>query len=479
MIRRAVIDKNRIDILCTEVLGYEVQPFHLAMMRFQFLHPDNLQIAWRGSGKSTCLTVARCIFMLIIDRDLRILLASKNKSNCEGFLKEIKHHFENNEKLIRIFGEFYDSRRCPKWDTAEIEILGRKSPAKEASITCVSVESAVVSKHYHVAIDDDLIDEDNSRTKHTRERVRTWAYQTLDPTILPPEPGRRFVGEHHRHGTRYHFDDYYAHLINNELKAHHQIIPALNEKNQSAWPERFSPAWLLRKKLNSGAIIFGAQYLGNTDAMKGEIFQYDDCQQLGEDEWPDESALKIFVGVDLAVKAEEQNDSFAVVVVGVLGKVMCGREPDAVFVLDWYEGKLRFPQQRPKMLEFYDRYDPIGMGVEANAYQLAAIQDLEMARPGIRVTKLHTDKDKLSRAWKLSSLFEAKKVFFKKGVHGPLIDRLILFPNIGKDVFDALDHAVLTSKQKKRRSARDRQERREPGVIGARQIAPPRNLMRS
>jgi phage terminase large subunit-like protein len=461
-IRRLVIERDRIDILATEVLGYSVTPMHLAIMRWQFIHRDNLQLVFRGAGKSTVATITKTIHLLCKDRDLRILLASKTKGNAEGFLKEIKGQLEGNARLIEIFGAFYDPHRVTKWDNSEIEILGRKRASKEASVTTVGVDSAVVSKHYDVIISDDLVDEDNARTEYMREKVKKWYYQTLDPTLMPPDPSRAHVGEHHRLGTRYHFADLYGHLMENELKHRHQIIPALSPEGLSPWPERYPPAWFEEKKIRSGTIIFNAQYQCDTEAMKGEIFQYDHCKQLNEDEWPNEKELKIFTGVDLAIKAEEKNDQFAIVTIGCRGKVMAGIKSDfEIFVLDYYAAHLRFPQQTPRILSEYDRKDPIQLGVEANAYQLAQYQTLKEQRPHGRFLPIITDKDKISRAWKLAALFEAGRVHFKKGLHGPLIDQLVLFPSYQyKDLFDALDIAVETARRRG-----NRRERAEPGLM--------------
>jgi phage terminase large subunit-like protein len=462
MLRRLIVEKNRIDILATVILRYEIKPFHLKMLKFQFEHPDSLQLTFRGAGKSTVCTIVKAIHLLCKDRNIRILLASKNKTNAEGFLKEIKAHLEGNAKLIEVFGAFFDPAKVTKWDNTEIDVLGRTQVMKEASITCVGVESAVVSKHYDVIISDDLVDEDNARTKHMREKTKSFYYQTLDPTLMPPDPKRAHVGEHHRLGTRYHFDDLYGHFEANELKEHTNTIPALDAKGRSPWPEKYPPAWLQEKKRKSGTIIFNAQYQCDTEAMKGEIFQYDHCQQLDESEWPDERDLFIFGGVDLAIKAEEQNDKFAIAIIGVKGKPMTGKDPDAIYILDWYEDHVRFPQQRPKIIGAYDAWEPIRVGIEANGFQLASLQDLKEERPNIRAIPIYTDKDKITRAWKLAALFEAGKVFFKKGLHGPLIDRLILFPNVGKDIFDAIDLAVHASK--KRRKRRD-DDRKEPGLL--------------
>lgn len=813
-IRRAVIERNRIDILAGEVLGYTIKPMHLKMMRFQFEHRDSLQLAFRGGGKTTVLTVAKAVHYLIKNRDFRILLVSKTKGNAEAFLKEIKGHLENNQRLIEIFGPFYDPARVGKWDNTEIEVVGKQKATKEANITCVGVDSAVVSKHYDALLCDDMVDDSNARTHYMREGVRVFYYQTLLPTLEPPDNSVPHRGENHKHGTRYHFADTYGHLIANELKDHHQIIPALDEKGRSPWPEKYPPEWFEEKRRQMGTILFNChaddtefltdagwrlfdavpkgaalmtlslasgqlelqqptariaqpfegrmlhlknrgvdavvtpdhrmvarpgalrhldkpwsvvpavglrdvvassstrvlmpcggswrgneephflipfgdpkrkshidhgeilvdmdtflrflgffvsegstsdesnrgaimisqnagttaeeilatiedlgfdsnvntytvdgvqshrisfshiglwrwlrdncgagsstkrlprfvfdlssrqqkllldaaidgdgalnprgsdgsfwytttskqldddlcelalrvgcswysrhrpaakpehadawyayghyadsrgidpkaqirevpysgrvvcftvpngtlvtrrkgrvlisgncQYGNNTDAMRGEIFQYDDCQQIGEEEYPSLEDLKIFTGIDLAISEKEENDQFAICTIGMAGTFTA----PTIYVLDYFTGRLRFSEQTEKVVEHYKRWKPLRMGIEANAYQAAQYQTLKEKYPTMRVRPIITDKDKITRAWKLSAHFEDKRMFFKKNVHGPVIDQLVLFPHFKfKDLFDALDLAVTTSrKRKKKRGSRQR----EPGLI--------------
>jgi phage terminase large subunit-like protein len=459
-LRRQIVDHNRIDILAEQVLKYQVKPFHLKMLKFQFEHPDSLQLAPRGMGKSTICTITKVIHLLCCDRNLRILLASKTKGNAENFLKEIKGHLESNEDLIRIFGEFYHPKKVRKWTDSEIDVAGKTKLLKESSVTCLGVDSAIVSRHYDVIISDDLVDEENARTAAQRLKTRTWYYQTMDPTLEPPEEGVRFRGEHHRLGTRYHYDDLWGHLIANELKDHHNIVPALDDNNQSPWPEKFSSSFLLDKKEKAGTIIFNAQYQNDCEAMKGEIFRYDDCQQLTEEEWPDEKDLQIFMGIDLAIKESESTDQFAICVIGIDGKIGSGFE--LFYVLDYFAGQLRFSDQTTKIANMYNKWDPISGLIESNAYQLSQYQEIRRKHNNMRIYPHHTSKDKMTRAWKLSPFFENKRVFFKKGAMGPLIDQLVLFPNHKlKDLFDALDLAF--SAAKKRRGRKKRVV--EPGVL--------------
>jgi len=453
-LKRQIVEKNRIDILAIHVLGYKVQPFHLAMLRFQFLHPDNLQLVFRGAGKTTLCAITKTIHLLLKNPNLRILVTSKTSRHAETILKEIKSQLEDNIKLTEVFGPYYDSKLVKKWDNTEIEVLPRTSRAKEGSVTTLGVGSQVVGKHYDIIISDDLVDEENSRTKHMRDKQKTWYYQSLDPTLEPPDDEVPHRGEHHRLGTRYHYDDLYGHFIENELKDHHQVIPALSADGRTPWPEKFTASYFFEKKKKAGIIIFNAQYQCDTEAMKGEIFQYDQCQLIEEGNIP--SGLRIFMGVDLAITEQESADQFAIV---VLGLDKSGNR----YILDYYANQIRFGAQTKKIIEFYEKYKPIKCCIETNAYQKAQFQHLKDEYDvDIRLKPVNQDKDKITRAWKLSSLFEGMKMFFKKGGNMHLlIEQLVLFPNYKyKDLFDALDLATRASKliKKRRRTL-------EPGLL--------------
>lgn len=467
-VRRMVIQHHRIDILAREVLGYEIRPHHLKILKHQHRNKQGQILVWRGAGKSTMGTVTRCIFHLILNRNRTILLASKTQGNASGFLKEIKGHFETNEKLKEIFGNFVGTSQ---WSDEAIEVSGRTKPMKEPSINTVGVGGAVASKHYDIIIADDLVDEENSRTKHQRDKMTDWYYKVLLPTLNPPTNDDRFVGCLWVIGTRYHYEDQYGRLVKQqpdgtggEFKGDKTlIIPILKEDGTPEWPERFSEETIAGYK-SGGIIRFNSQYMCNCDAMQGQIFQYDDCQVLtpeqeAEVEWEN---LIVYHGVDLAIKAEEEADMFAQVVIGI------GRPPgggptskaDNVYVLAYQEEHLRFAQQTKAIIKFRKEHKPVRTGVEANAYQEAQVQTLEDKKQ-TGIVPIYTLKDKVTRANNLEAeLFNSKKIWFKKE-HEHLREVLVLFPNYRyKDLFDALDIAVSTAKKKKRKT-----REREPGVI--------------
>lgn len=456
-LKRQILDNDRIDILAI-LLGYELQPFHVAMLQFQMRHTDNLILAFRGAGKSTLCTVTKCIWYLLKDPNLRIVIASKTTSNAETFLREIKMQFETNERLQEVFGHYYNARKCRRWNDREIDVAPRTKHTKEANVTCVGIEGTVVGRHFDVEFTDDLVDEQNARTLYMREQINKWYYSILDPTIEPPSAENPLIGHRHRLGTRYHYDDQYGRWIADELKDRHFIVPALNDKGQSPWPAKWPPQEFAKRKRRGGLIIFNAQYQCDTDAMKGEVFQYDDCIIVADGEMPDLDDLRIFMGVDLAITEKETGDHFAICIIGI-DKV------GNIYVLDFYDGQLRFGAQLKKIKDFAGKYDPIRIGIEINAFQRASAQALEDDEDEDalnigQLRKITTDRDKVTRAWKLTPLFEDHRVHFRKSCT-PVRDQLVLFPNHRyKDLFDALDLAVQASAKKRRRK-----REYEPGVI--------------
>lgn len=465
-LRRQIVENNRIDILASVILGYTVKPFHLAMFKWQFQHPKNLVLSFRGCGKSTICTVVKAIHLHCKNRTLRLLIVSESKATASDILRDIKGHYESNDRLAEVFGAFYDPKIVQKWDVSAISIVGSRLTQKETSIMCAGPDTRITGKHFDVGLVDDLVTEDNSRTEHMRKRVNTWYYKTYRPLILPPKEGFEHRGEQHHNGTFYHWDDHYHRLEKNELKDKVLKVPSLDEKDNSPWPEEYPPEFLLNQQDELGTIVFGSQYQMDTDAMKGEIFQYDDCQIIEESEYPPLSDMIVTMGVDLSAdeKEQKQNAMFAIAVIGITGDIP--KDDIYIFLLDYYLQHLRPSRQPDKVLEYYDMHNPYRSGIEINQYQISLKETVKLKRPQMNVIKVNTRVDKVTRAIKLSKYFENGRVFFKKGVHAKPVEHLVLFSAQSKykDFFDALDNAVYAAKRKRRKQGKPK--RKPFGVLG-------------
>jgi predicted phage terminase large subunit-like protein len=162
------------------------------------------------------------------------------------------------------------------------------------------------------------------------------------------------------------------------------------------------------------------------------------------------------MGVDLAITQKDSADKFAICVLGM-------DKFKNRYVLDYLDKHLRFGEQTRAIIDFYEKWKPIRVCIETNAYQDAQYQHLkDDYDTDMRLKPVNQLKDKITRAWKLEPFFENRKMFFRKGGNMHLmVEQLVLFPNYRyKDLFDALDLAVRASVYKKKKA------RKEPGLIG-------------
>jgi phage terminase large subunit-like protein len=454
--RELVVKYGRRDVLA-KILGYGVQPFHLAMMHFAATHKDSLHLAFRGSGKSTVLTVVGVIFDMIMDPEVRICIASETQGHASDLLREIKGHLEGNDDFRRIFGDLVGET----WNEEEIIISSRTRPKKEPTVMAVGIGGQVVGKHFDRIYGDDLVTEENARTEIQREKLKVWWYKSFKPTFEPHACVKVI-------GTRYHFDDLYGHFITHEFKECYQVIKALERRGDgwaTPWPEKFSVQYFLDLWAGSGTIIFNSQYQCDAEAMRGEIFQYDWMDFVDPAMVP--ASIRGFAGVDLCVKDKEQNDLYARVGIGVT-------KDGHIYVITSKDAHSLFSQQTSDIVEAWQSgldgwFKPgshqesqlVEIGVEAVAYQDSQVQRVREVDPTIQVVPVNTLKDKVTRAWKLQPLFENGKIHFV-GPHNRLVDALVRFPNGNKDLFDALDIAITTAFRPRRRR---RQRQTALGVI--------------
>lgn len=456
-LRRQIVEFGRVDLLASEVLGYDVVPHHLDMLKHAARYPDgNLLLGFRGSGKTTVRTIAKAIHVLLRAPNARVLIASRSSENAKAMLGEIKRHFEGTP-MRELFGDWIGRR----WEETAITVRPRTSPAKEASVAIVGTESAVVSMHYDVILADDLVDEENARTRHMRGKLHTWYYKSLLPTL---EPG----GELHVHGTRYHHEDLYGHLMGAEMCGGRTLrVPALvgNERDgwASVWPDKWPTDKLVAMRRHMGIIIFDSQFQCDTRAMvSGGVFDVDDLPVIPASAVPE--GLPCFIGVDLAPggtvttdatgAGRKDPDSFA------MAAIRHDSTTDKVYVVDHLIRRVGFTEQRRLIVEFARRHSAAKTGCESNSYQGAMIGELRRQNPDVVVVPLHTHLGKDTRAWRLQGRAQDHRLIFAQG-NEPLIAQFVAYPHGDHDDgFDAVDLAIrvgLTRARKPRDS--------EPGLL--------------
>lgn len=486
--RRLVVEERRLDVLA-RILGYDVLPFHMLLIRAKRMMkgPWRLYLAPRGFGKSTILTVIDSVAIPLWEPNARILIGSRVKDQSADMLSEIQGCFEN-ERFVDLFGDL----RGDKWGTGAAIIKTRTKKFKEPTYLAAGADGPVTSKHFTHVKADDLVDEKNSRTEGERDRIHTFFFKTLVPTLILRLPDGT-QGELDLIGTRYNPDDLYARAggdmrvpKSGNPKFHGNVceIPALahaetgerDPEGESVCPEMAPTPDLKEMRISMGSAHFDSQMQQNTDRMKGDIFKDEFWRHYDEDPHAlvKRLELKVWAAQDFAIAETEQQCEYADAVIGVDDRDAAKQD---VYLLDRYHARIAYPQQVMRVAYIFSEWDPIRLGAEANAMQKhridAAYRDVELLEAlrdlgidiGGRITPIITTKDKVTRGWKLAARYEAGRIFHRKGVHLDVEDHLAAFPNgTLMDMFDALDLAVTlgcVTRAKRRRKKR-------MGVFGVR-----------
>lgn len=500
-LKRIIIEQNRIDLFVTMILGLDLQPFHWHLLKFQMMNPNNLQLVFRGAGKSTIATEGTMTYNIVKYPDVRQVVLSKTLAQAQSRLKMVKLHLEN-PLLCEMFGEHYNHNL---WNQREIQSALRVNPDATPTVVCVGAQGSIAGAHFDQEFADDFIDKTNSFTEVTREGTEEWYRSTFTPMLDPPDPDIPYRYVRNRVGTRYHHLDWYGARIKDNEQAVREgrkppiavnIIPAIGPTGQSPWPKRWPVKIFMERRKEIGHIAFSAQYLCTTDSMRGEIFNIDQFKPIwwhkheagSEDEETIESLLEdnkldIFMGVDLAISEKETADFFSVSVVGKKGSGLSAR----YYPLEVIEERLPFHKQTNTILRLIDKWKVARCGVEVTGYQQAQYQELIRKRPEyaniIKPVRPKPGDDKTTRAHRLSTYFENGQVYFPERiitvrngseiehepetVHWKLRDQLILMPEPEHDdMFDSFEIAMqMANVYEKKTTSRDKSKLSNIGLI--------------
>src|SRR6266850_4434571 len=217
-----------------EVEGRPDQRFHLRLGSY---HPKidkwelegkrkTLILMPRGHLKTTVATIAYGIQWLINYPDVRILLSSATGDQVAGFLREMKSHFQVNERFRYYFPDFCPHKNVKEFGNQDSfslpnrQVLLSTGVQKEFSVKTVSVGAVVASAHYDVILNDDPVDKENVRTPEQIANVKShlgylWPLLETAPGADKRADGYR-RGWWHYTGTPYDFSDASSSILDSE-----------------------------------------------------------------------------------------------------------------------------------------------------------------------------------------------------------------------------------------------------------------------
>jgi predicted phage terminase large subunit-like protein len=398
--------KNSLWFLCTQMLGFQDwDTIHDEVENF-LARPANkkLLLLPRGHLKTAIINKGFVIKSLLNNPNIRILIANQVWDKSREMLREIKGYLQDKTDLPKIFGNFVSSL----WNEEKIEIAQRTKSLAAPTIGTTGVEAEMTSTHFDLIILDDLMGLQNYKTKDQRDKVRAFYRSMIN--LLEPS-GTLIVL-----GTRWHLDDLYQTILDNERDYYDVMVRSVVEDGRIIFPKKFNlkfngitKQWEQAKertmdyinflKKSTGQDFF-SQYMNNPTDDENQLFKTSYFKHYSERP----ANLFVTMCVDPAISESQSAD--------YTGIVVAGRAPDKkIYVLDTLRGKWGSPKDIvDQIFLMKDKWRPDVIAIEENGFQKALrywAED-EMKRTGIffniETVKSPVKRDGLVKEYRIKGL---------------------------------------------------------------------------
>jgi predicted phage terminase large subunit-like protein len=294
-------------------------------------HPRVAIAAPRGHAKSTAITFAYALYLLMTRRSQHMLLISSNESLASSFLNDIKIELVENENLASYF-KFVGFDK-----EAESEIIGKFSDGTKFRVIVKGANQRMRGlkwerKRPDYVLCDDMEDEELVMNEVRRDKFENWFLGAVLPII-------KSGGKIRVVGTIMHMDsllesmmpptkdiDTYTdglrtysklgskrHWFSIKYRAHDE------EFTQILWPQQYDEELLRMTRQNYAQLgkldIYGQEYLNYPIDPATSFFKRDDFLPMDENNL--EAKKSYYIGVDLAISKEKRAAKSAIVVGGL------------------------------------------------------------------------------------------------------------------------------------------------------------------
>ncbi len=424
------------------VLGYKdmVPVLHGGVCKYlQQAKQHKLVVLPRGHLKTSICTIGYAIWRLCANPELRILVANATATNASHMLRAISSVFSVNERLRWLFPEVVPDTSKVKWTETEIEIR-RKGTYPESSVESIGVGGTVVSRHYDLIIEDDLIaPEDGFVTNELVQKTIEWHKYSTSLFVNPA------VGEQVIVGTRWLYDDFIAYLFQNETWFLPAYYKSVTQGGTPIWAERFNMDVVDRILEQQGPRIFSCQYMN--DPVHEDARSFDPTWFRFYTQWPlvndrgEPKATKCVSAIDPAISQKKHGDFSAIVTVAA--DVDRNR-----YVVDARRGRWGIDELIDQVLEVHKLWKPSRIGLETAVFQKALLWPFReaMRREDVILPMVELrPSSKVSKEARIQALHE----FFANGSlwlnrrHEDLLAELRGWPAVAHDdMLDALAYAM-------------------------------------
>lgn len=278
-----------------------------------------------------------------------------------ALLEIVKQEFETNPKLAHLL----PTDRKSTWSKTQIRL------ANGAIIRARGWGQSVRGAHPTWIVADDCLNDECIYSELSRRKYIDYFYSAITPMLVP---GGQLVVV----GTPFHQEDLYQKLKENRIY-YFEKFPAIDYNlNTALWPGRYSKETLENRKAEVGNIRFSREYLCDPISSDSSLFPMSILESCFDPsaELPtfldaeDRKALRVYMGVDLALSQSIGADYTVITTIGV-----DRFENKHILDITRFKGA-HMNEQLMRIQELYRVYKPIKILVEKNGFQSVFVEQM-------------------------------------------------------------------------------------------------------
>lgn len=426
--------------------------FHVELMRDLADERKRLiaRVAPRGHAKSTLAALAYPLWCICQRKRRNIVIITHESSLATQFVRDIREQLETNERILKRYGDLCSDRRRrkksddvpqPRRKWTEAMFTTRTGITVQARGSGASFRGMRVGPHRpDLIICDDIEKDEHVASPEQRRKLEHWLRRVVMPALAPE--GKLLVV-----GSLLHYDSLLANLARRARfpRWDYRVYRALEAERgddgqyylRALWPQRWSVQRLKEERERIGTIAFEQEYQANPIDEGQRVFRPEWLKRYDEDELVEENLVHI-VAVDPATGASS-GDFFALLVGAI------DRLTGVIYVRELSLERIGIVQQVRRIVEAFERWRPVRVGIETVAYQ-AALRDAldEVSRSQrlyIPIVALRPVASKRSRIEGLAPLLERGVLRFPRALDARVEQQFVQFPKARHD--DAPDVCAL------------------------------------
>lgn len=466
--------------------------FHIDLchkLEEQSLYKPTKNICWaapRGHAKTMFNSNTYPIHELVFNKRQFILIISETANLSATLIRYISEQLKYNEKLRADYGELLSpSKQLNDIDNNEMFETTTGALVRSGSIGKAIRGARNGGQRPDLIICDDLESMDNTNTSEAREKNLHWYNSVIVPIGTPEKTGIIYMGTM-VHGSgllpnilnRADYDSkvysafldepmhtelwqkYEEILLDTENPNRIEIADRFYEKNkarmiigaETLWQDRFSYAYLIKKKVEVGSRAFASEYLNKPSDPDSQIFNentihFFNDRDLDMEEVRNSGKYDIFSFWDIAIGRTKRSDYNAIVTIAK------HRPTGIIYVIDAWAAKVPVHKAMEVAVEKIIEYKPRMFGVESVQAQYEMFRQLQqkiyaMGIYGTKVLPVKPTGKKEERIELMEPLFE--NGFLKiRTTQRLLKEQLEQFPNADyDDLPDALASVINMTKNR-------------------------------